>query len=102
MASFGLSMAAAVFLLVWPVYSDFSPAGATRLTLLKVNGTAVVIPILFPVLVTLLPVIAPRQSMRVIATALLGTFCFLSGFSIGLAYVPSAIPMLLAACLPDT
>jgi hypothetical protein len=39
--------------------------------------------------------------MRVIATLLLGVFCFLSGFSIGLTYLPAALFMLLAACLPD-
>ena len=99
--SLGLAVAAAVYLLAWPVYAGIGPNGATRATLLQVNGPRVLIPVFFPVLAALLPVIAPRQTMRVIATLLLGVFCFLSGFSIGLTYLPAALFMLLAACLPD-
>ena len=96
-------MAAAIFLLVWPVYSGFDGNGnlTTRATLLQVNGPWVILLVIFPVLVALLPLIFRNQMTRIIATILIGGFAIISGFSIGLMYLPAAV-MMLAACVAPT
>lgn len=93
--SFGLALAAAVFLLMWPVYSN----GAT---LLQVNGSWAVVPVIFPVVVALLPGIFRKQAVRIVAAIVMGAFALVAGMSIGLFYVPAAIVMLLAACVADS
>ena len=80
-ASFGLALAAAIFLLVWPVYSGFDGVRTTQATLLQVNGYWALVPVGFPVVI--------------------GGFSFISGFSVGLFYLPAAVTMLLAACVPQ-
>ena len=98
-ASFGLALAAAIFLLVWPVYSGFDGVRGTHATLLQVNGHWVIAPVGFPVVIALLPLVFRRQAIRILAAVLIGGFSFISGFSIGLFYVPPALTMLLAACV---
>jgi hypothetical protein len=88
-ASVGLA-AAAIFLLVAPVYSGFDGERPTHKTLLQVNGAWVVIPVLFPVLVALVPLIFRNQAVRVIAAIVMGAYVLVSGFSIGLFYLPGA------------
>ena len=95
-ASFGLAVAAAVFLLVWPVYSGFNDGHPTRATLLQVNGPGALI-VLFPVFVTLMPLLARKHWARIGATILTGGFAIIGGFTIGLFYLPSALVMLFAA-----
>jgi hypothetical protein len=85
--SFALAAAAAVFLVVW--------------TLLQGNGALVIIPITFPVVIALLPLLFRKQAVRIIATIIMWGFAMISGFSIGLFYLPAAIAMLLAACVDD-
>jgi hypothetical protein len=98
-ASFGLALVAAIFLLVWPVYSGFDGVRATHATLLQVNGYWAIAPVGFPVVIALLPLVFRKQAIRIMATVLIGGFSFISGFSIGLFYVPAAVTMLLAACV---
>jgi len=100
-ASLGLALAAGIFLLVWPVYSGFDGVNATRATLLQVNGPWALLPVFFPVFVALLPVVFKRQFVRIIAAVVLVAFSFIAGFSIGLFYIPAAVVMVLAACVPD-
>jgi hypothetical protein len=95
-------VAAAVFLLVWPVYSGFDGRHTTHRTLLEVNGAWVIIPVTFPVVVAFLPVLFRKQAARIIATIIMLGFTLISGFSIGLFYLPAAIMMLLAACVDDS
>jgi hypothetical protein len=100
--SFGLTVAAAVFLLVWPVYSGFSGDRPTQATLLQINGSWVIIPVMFPVLVALVPLVARRQAVRIVAAIVMGGFVLISGFSFGMFYLPAGILMLLAACVEDS
>jgi len=97
-ASLGLAIAAAVFLLVWPAYSGSDGVRTTHATLLAVNGPWAIVPVMFPVLVAVLPFLSRRRALRVVATILLGGFVIISGLSIGLFYLPAAVAMLLAAC----
>jgi len=57
---------------------------------------------MFPVLVTLVPLVVRKQVVRIIATVVMGAFVLISGFSIGMFYLPAGILMLLAACVEDT
>jgi hypothetical protein len=101
-ASFGLASAAAAFLLVWPVYSGFNGVVTTHATLLQVNGWRVILPVLFPVFLAFLPLVFRKQPLRIGAAVVMLAFGFISGFTIGLFYVPPAIAMLLAACVGDS
>jgi hypothetical protein len=97
--AFALAAAAAVYLLVAPVYSGFEGDRPTHATLLEVNGTWVVIPVLFPVVLALVPLRIPRQGVRIVVTILMGLFAFIGGFTIGMFYLPAAAAMLMAACV---
>jgi di/tricarboxylate transporter len=59
--SFGLAMVAAVFLLVWPVYSGLNGERPTHATLLQINGWWAVVPLMFPVMVALVPLVVRRR-----------------------------------------
>ncbi len=100
--SFGLALAAAIFLLVWPVYTGFDGTRETHATLLEINGWGAIAAVGFPVVLALLPLIFPRQAIRIIAAVIMGGFSIIAGFTIGLFYLPSALVMLLAACAPDS
>ncbi len=100
--SFGLAIAAALFLLVWPVYSGFDGERPTHSTLMHVNGPWVIVPVMFPVLVVLVPLVVRRKWSRIVAAIVIGAFVLISGFSIGMFYLPAAIAMLLAACMEDS
>jgi len=98
--SLGLAAAAAVFLLVVPVYSGFRDNQLVRATLLQQNGTWVIIPVMLPVGIALVPLAIPKQAVRVIAAILMGAFALIA-MSIGLFYFPAEIMMILAACVGD-
>jgi hypothetical protein len=97
-----LASAAAVFLLVWPVYSGFDGERPTHSTLLHVNGPWVIVPVIFPALVAFVPLVFPGKWSRILAAVLVGAFALISGFSIGMFYLPAAIVMLVAACRGDS
>lgn len=48
---------------------------------------------IFPVLVALVPLVFRRQVVRIVAAIVMGGFVFISGFSIGLFYLPAGILM---------
>lgn len=100
-ASFGLALAAAIFLLVWPVYSTFDGARTTHATLLQINGLFAIALVGFPVVIALLPLVFRKQAIRIVATVLVGGFSFISGASIGLFYIPAAVTMLAACVAPS-
>jgi hypothetical protein len=100
--SFGLAVAAAVFLFVVPVYSVFTGDQHTHLTLFEVTGVRTLIPVIFPVAVAFVPLVLRKQVVRISAAVIMCGFTFISGFSIGLYYLPAAIMMLLAACVADS
>ena len=99
--SFGLALAAAIFLLVWPTYSGSNGSQPTHATLLQVNGPFVLIPVMLPVLTTLIALLLRKQGVRIVATILIGGFALIAGFTIGWFYLPAAILLLLASCVPD-
>jgi hypothetical protein len=98
--SFGLALAAAIWLLAWPVYSGFHDQQPFRATLLEVNGPGAILAVMFPVLIAFLPLLIRGQAVRVVAAFLIGGFSLIA-MSIGLFYLPAGIVMALAACLTD-
>ena len=99
--SVGLALAAAVFLLVWPVYTGYDAGHRTVATLLQVNGGWAVVPVAFPVGVALMAAVFGKRAIRIFAAFVMCAFAFIA-MSIGLFYVPAAILMVLAACVPDS
>ena len=99
--SLGLAGAASIFLLVGPVYSSFDGERSTRSTLLQINGVWAVIPVMIPVLIALMPLIFRNQAVRIIAAIVMGAFALVSGFSIGLFYLPAGV-LMVAACVADS
>jgi hypothetical protein len=53
--------------------------------------------ILVPAAVVPLPLLVPGRAVRVGAVVVMGTWCFLTGFSIGLFFVPCLLLMIIAA-----
>ena len=117
LVSDALAWAAFLWLLLWPYsYQGTSvtqtaggPAGQiteTHASLLAVNGLWVIIPLLFPVVITAILLIMAISSNRraakltawPLAAILLG-FCVLSGFSIGMFYMPAALVSIVTAIL---
>jgi hypothetical protein len=101
-ASFGLALAATIFLLVWPVYTRSDGLRTTHATLLQVNGSWMLLAVAFPMIIALLPLVVRMRAMRISAAIVLGAFSFIAGFTVGLFYVPAAVAMLLAACVADS
>ena len=93
-----LSIAAAVAAMV---YLLIAPAYASGSTVLQVNGPGAIAPLLIPVALAALPALALRLDQRTIACGavgtLLGVFSFVTGFSIGLLYVPAGSFLVIAA-----
>lgn len=89
-AAFALALVAGVF---WLNYRSGE--------LLKVNGLVVLVPLAIPVLVSSVPLVFERRAVRIMSAILLGVFSFLSSLSIGRCYIPSAVTMVISACLPS-
>jgi hypothetical protein len=58
--------------------------------------------ILVPAAVVSLPLVVPRRDVRVGAAVVMGMWCFLTGFSIGVFFVPCLVLMILAARRDDS
>lgn len=94
-----LASAAAIVLLVAPVYSNGR-------TLIQVNGWIALLPLSFPVIVAVTALVLSRSVLarraRWLAAMVLLGFVVLTGFSIGVFYLPAAAAMVAAALLkPD-
>jgi hypothetical protein len=101
--SCSLALAASVFLLVFPSgRSGYWGGQYHTTTLLQEEGLWVLIPLSFPVVVTLLPLVFPKQAVRILASIIIWAFAILGGFSIGLFYIPSAVVVLLGACVDSS
>jgi len=105
----GSALLASVYFLVVPSYTSvtFSEDSAgvptnveSHQTLLQVNGPAVLLPLAVPVLLAAIPhAFAGRRWSGAITSAmamLLSAFVLVTGFSIGIAYLPSALLLLSA------
>jgi hypothetical protein len=104
-----LAAAASLTLLGLPVYSvsshwtgqGGSGSSDDSVTLLEANGVGVLRLLLFPLALALIPLLVPGARGQRVATwastAILVVFVILSGLSIGLFYVPSALAMVWAA-----
>ena len=68
--------------------------------LLNVNGVGALVPLALPIFIASLPIIFPNRIMRGIAAVLLLIFSYTGGMSIGMAYFPSAVVMLIAVAVP--
>ena len=99
--SLSLALTASVFLLLFPSGSGYWGGQYHRTTLLQKEGLWVLIPLSFPVVVTLLPLVFPKQAVRIGASIIIWLFAILGGFSIGLFYIPSAV-VLLGACVDSS
>ncbi len=116
LAGFGAALFASASLYVLPAYTTVSvsessgPSGGpgpvveeTRQTLLEVNGPQVLVPLAVPVGLAALPLAFPRSHWRRViqatAATLVSTFVVITGFSIGMAYFPSAVLLFAAAAL---
>ena len=110
------ALAASMVLLILPVVAvqgevvvynseRSSLTGAIRRdeTLVEHQGWSVVAVLAFPVIVASLPVIVARhgrfRSLRTVSAVVLAVFVLLTGLSIGLFYVPSALVMIVSAAL---
>ena len=106
-----LAVAADLFLVLYPVYQGVSVTGSSSgvvttssesATLITENGLWVLVPLCIPIVLAALGLIAAARSRRALAWVLGGVllgFVVLSGFTIGLFYLPAAITLLLSAGL---
>ncbi len=108
-----LAAGASVLLLWLPVYAtetvvtSTGPKGvesavsvAAKATLLEANGPGALPPLVIPIALVAVPLLVTEGSKRRVATyagaGALVLFVVLTGFSIGMFYIPSAIAMLFA------
>jgi len=70
-ASLVFAAAAAAFLLIVPVYTGSFPNGRFSATLVQVNGTWSIIPLLLPVALALAALVFRKRAVRIIAAMLL-------------------------------
>jgi hypothetical protein len=112
--AFSVALLAFVYLTFGDTYSgqvcNVSPGGTSECasessTLIEENGSRVLIPLAIPVIVTGLiaatlagMIELPRPAVWLIAGGLLG-FCLLTGFSIGLFFLPAALLLVIAVAM---
>jgi hypothetical protein len=86
-----------------PDGTQVSTATASRARLLEVNGPGMGLVLLVPLLLTGGPLVVPGRRGSAVATVLsalaLTALVILTGFSIGLFYLPSALALLIGAGL---
>ena len=109
-----LTFVAGLFLAFYPVYQGVSVTGSSSgvvtsssesATLITENGLWVVVPLCIPIVLAALGLIAVTTRRRTLVWVLGGVllgFVVLTGFSIGLFYLPAAIALLLSAGLTDS
>lgn len=113
LAALVLAFAASMILLIVPSYgteclgaADYGPAGTRCLggtagvTLLDANGPHVLWLLAAPPAIALVALVTRRRIARTLAAVVLVLFVVITGFSIGYAYLPSAIVMVIAALRP--
>lgn len=106
--------AASVLLLVMPTVATMretlslgqrSPAVSppSLSSLLSAQGPSVIPPLALPVIASILPLLGrtarTRRILGTVATVLLGVFCVLGAWSVGLFYVPSLVALVAALAM---
>lgn len=116
LAGFGAALFASASMIVLPTYTTVSVSESTdssggfgpvveetRQTLLEANGPQVLGPLSAPIAFAAVPLAFPRNRWRRViqatAATLVSTFVVITGFSIGMAYLPSAVLLFAAAAL---
>ena len=108
------SIAVGAWVAYGPVYSragsTLSPDGVVTVTAMPARsgldmiGPRLFLVLLIPVILAAIPAIVPRNrwGKRAGGTAvvLYGVFCLVTGFSIGLLYVPALLALVLSATIP--
>ena len=106
MASFLLSVVGALVAAFAPTGQVTEGSGApggelvTRshtVSMFQINGAWILVVVSVPVLLTLIPVLMPRRTVRSISAVLLWLGCVVGLLSVGLFFVPAAIAMTVAA-----
>src|SRR5688572_22513321 len=105
---------ATVLLTIWPVYRSQSRTASTGAsmvcstdsrTMLEESGAGVFFYLMIPILLSVLGfLVAFFQLPRVLGWINAGVFgflCFITGFSIGLLYMPSALLLLVSVALDE-
>jgi hypothetical protein len=105
-----LAATASALLLVVPTYDgacigvgkygpggSSCPLGVSHTTLLEENGPHVLWVLAVPVVLAAIGTLLRPRPARIVAAVALAAFSLLLGFSIGAAYIPSAIAMAIAA-----
>jgi hypothetical protein len=104
-AAVAAALAVAVLLAVVPVYSvDSSAAGGSSETLIEHEGLWVLAVVLAPALLAAVPLLLPatwRHTSLVIVATVAVLFVLVTGFTIGMFFVPMAILLVLAASLSN-
>jgi hypothetical protein len=91
-SAFALAIAGSVGFLLLPVYTSTGNGPTTHDTLVEVNGSDTLILLAIPVVLTAVPLLAPQHRRAIGACAfLLTAFAILGSWTIGLAYLPSAL-----------
>jgi hypothetical protein len=93
------ALLAAVALALIPVYASST---GERSTLVDVNGAAVLLVLLLPVLLAASPLLARGPTQVLLAAScgtLLAVLCVLGGFTVGSYYLPAATLLLAAAAV---
>jgi len=116
LAGFGAALFASSSMIVLPAYTTVSvsessdPSGGVRpvveearQTSWEANGPQVLVPLAVPVALAAVPLAFPRSRWRRViqatAATLVSTFVVITGFSIGMAYLPSAVLLFVAAAV---
>ena len=97
------ALAALVPAVALAVIRVYASSTGKRSTLVDVNGAAVLLVLLLPVLLAASPLLARGGTRQVLLAASCGTllavFCVLGGFSVGSYYLPAAMLLLAAAAV---
>jgi hypothetical protein len=109
-AALGLAVAASVALCLLPFVSASTSSSTTSAdgevrstestaTLLEDQGAGVLLVLAVPVLLTLLPLLVRPVAVAAVCTAALGLLVVVTGFSIGLLYLPALVAAVVAVGL---
>lgn len=116
LAGFGAALFTSASLIVLPIYTTVRVSESSDpsdgigpvveeagQTLLEVNGPQVLVPLAVPVALAAAPLAFPysrwRRVIQATAATLVSIFVVITGFSIGMAYLPSAVLLFAAAAL---